>query len=123
LIHEDLILESLNITQTDLQRYIINIDLDLDAGRLKPTLKNRIIVYIRYNNFNQYSYVIQFSSKQGDRIQYDNFDDRWSVSSRPHHCHPRFEKDAIESKLTGNPKSDMPILCNLIKNKYIFKIK
>ncbi len=97
-------------------------DLDIDAGGLKFLLKNKLIVYIRYNNYQQYSYVIQFSLKQFDRIQFDNFDNKWAVSSQPHHCHPRFKHDAIESKFMGNPKEDLPILCKLIKNKAIFKI-
>lgn len=49
--YEDLILATLSITQIELQRYIINIELDVDAGRLKIILKNRIVIYIRYNNF------------------------------------------------------------------------
>ena len=113
----------MNIIQTELQKSIVNIDLELDAGRLKIILKNRIIIYIRYNNFQQYSYVVQFSLKQGDRVQFDNFDDRWAVSSRPHHCHPRFKRETIKSKFNGTPKDDMPILCSLIKSKDIFKIQ
>ncbi|MHA1265774.1 MAG: hypothetical protein ACTSRS_11130 [Candidatus Helarchaeota archaeon] len=121
--YEDLILEAMNHIQTELYNYIFKIELDLDAGRLKMILKNRIIIYIRYNNFQEYSYVVQFSLKQNDRIQFDNFDDRWIVSSRPHHCHPRFKREAIESKFIGKPQFDIPLLCNLIKNKEIFKIQ
>ena len=113
----------MNYIQTELQKYIISIDLDLDAGRLMIILRNRIIIYIRYNNFQEYSYVIQFSLKQDDRVQFDNFDDRWAVSSRPHHCHPRFKREAIESKFNGTPKHDMPNLCSLVKGKDIFKIQ
>jgi len=119
---EDLIIEALNIARIELLKDILNLDLDLDAGRLKIILKNRIIIYIRYNNYQQYSYVVQFSLKQFDRIQFDNFDANWAVNSQPHHCHPRFKHDAFESKFTGDPKNDIPILCNLIKNKDIFKI-
>ncbi|MFX0139639.1 MAG: DUF6516 family protein [Candidatus Hodarchaeota archaeon] len=120
---EDLILKALDVIQTELQGYIIKTELDLDAGRLKFTLKNRIIIFIRYNNFQQYSYVIQFSLKQDDRVRFDNFDARWNVNSSPHHCHPRFRRDGIESNFSGNPESDLPVLCKIIKNKEIFKIK
>ena len=72
--YEDLVLEALGIIQIDLQAQILSVDLDLDAGWLKVVLKNRIQIYIRYNNFNEYSYVVLFSFKKGDRIQFDNFD-------------------------------------------------
>ena len=121
--YEDLILDASKIVQEELQKLIIHIDLDLDAGRLKTILNNRIIIYIRYNNYNEYSYVVQFSLKQGDRVQFDNFDDTWDVNTRPHHCHPRFKREAIESEFNGNPKHDMPILCNMVKRKDIFKFE
>ena len=119
---EDLILKAFNIIQIELQKEILATELDLDAGRLKISLNNSLIVYIRYNNFQEYSYIVQFSLRRDDRVRYDNFDDRWSVSSSPHHCHPRFRRDAIKSVFTGNPKSDLPILCKMIKNKEIFDI-
>ena len=113
----------MNIIQAELQNYIISFDLDLDAGRLKIIVKNRIIIYVRYNNFQEYSYIVLFSLKKGDRVQFDNFDVRWVVSSRPHHCHPRFKIEAIESQFNGTPKHDIPILCSLVKSKDIFKIQ
>ncbi|MHA1402530.1 MAG: toxin-antitoxin system TumE family protein [Candidatus Helarchaeota archaeon] len=109
--------------QTELKGHIIKTELDFDAGRLKFTLKNSVIIYIRYNNYQQYSYVIQFSLKQDDRVRFDNFDARWNVSSSPHHCHPRFRRDGVESIFSGHPRSDLPVLCKMIKNKEIFKIK
>ncbi len=113
----------MGIIQIELQAQIQSIDLDLDAGRLKVVLKNRVTVYIRYNNFNEYPYVVLFSLKNKDRVQFDNFDDNWIVKSRPHYCHPRFQKEAIESKFIGVPKPDMTILCSLLKSKSIFKIQ
>jgi len=121
--YEDLVLEALGIIQIDLQAQILSVDLDLDAGRLKVVLKNRIQIYIRYNNFNEYSYVVLFSFKKGDRVQFDNFDKNWPVKSRPHHCHPRFTRAAIDSTFNGVPPHDMPLLCNSVKSKDIFKIQ
>ena len=34
----------------------------------------------------------------------------WNVISKPHHLHPKGEKIAIESPMTGDSKYDIPIL-------------
>jgi len=67
-------------------------------------------LYVRYNPYGQYSYEIDFSKKMYDRIRYDNYDNTWPVSTRPHHLHPQNQKEAIESQMTGDPVGDMPLL-------------
>jgi hypothetical protein len=93
-----------------------------EKGTLKVELKGRLTLYIRYNNYGQYSYNVLFSPDKYDRIRFDNFDDRWSVSSKPHHCHPRYRKDGIDSNFTGDPAQDMPRLCELILSREVYQI-
>ncbi len=69
-----------------------------------------LILYIRYNDYEEYSYQLIYSQKPLDRIRYDNYDDMWNVKSKPHHFHPKGEKTAIESSMNGDPKHDMLIL-------------
>lgn len=69
-----------------------------------------LILYIRYNDYEEYSYQLIYSQNPLDRIRYDNYDDMWNVKSKPHHYHPREEKAAIESSMNGDPKHDMLIL-------------
>lgn len=55
-----------------------------------------------------------FSRKPLDRFRYDNFDDKWSVSTSPHHFHPRSKKTATESLMNGEPELDMKNLIEFI---------
>lgn len=89
-----------------------------DTTRLKLIIKGAMILYIRYNNHKQYSYVIQFSKNKYDRIRYDNFDEKWDVNSKPHHLHPRDKKNAIESPMIGDPNYDINLLIDFIKKNY-----
>lgn len=88
----------------------VEIRISEDGRELRAILRNGISLFIVYNNHDEYSYTIQFSADPIDRVRYDNFDDRWLVTSKPHHCHPRGEKDAISSPMTGNPEYDIPKL-------------
>ncbi|MFX0113821.1 MAG: DUF6516 family protein [Candidatus Hodarchaeota archaeon] len=93
---------------------IKDIQIDDDRPLLKVAFLKGFILYIRFNDFNEYSYQLIFSQKPNDRIRYDNFDDRWQVNSRPHHLHPRNETIAVESPMQGNPEHDVPILVRMI---------
>jgi len=73
-------------------------------------------LYIQYNDFNEYSYHIQFTQKPNDFIRYDNYDDRWNVKTKPHHLHQRWKKEAITSPMQGKPEMDIPILIKIIKD-------
>jgi hypothetical protein len=118
--YEELILEAYDIILRELRGFISETDLDEDTGRLRIRLKSGITVFIRYNNYNQYSYVVMFSSQTLDRIRYDNFDDRWNVASKPNHTHPRYKEKATNSPFSGTPAIDIPILCNLLRTGDIY---
>lgn len=76
-------------------------------------------LYIRYNDYNEYSYQIQFTQEAEDRIRFDNFDNRWNIISRPHHLHRRREKVAVESPTNGDPTHDIPILITYYLSKLL----
>ena len=84
--------------------------IDDERPVLKITFFKGLILYIRYNDYDEYSYQLIYSQKKLDRIRYDNYDDIWDVISKPHHFHPKGEKTAIESPMNGDPNYDMPIL-------------
>lgn len=87
---------------------------------MRVEFKNSNILYIRYNDYGKYAYHLQFSLKSRDRIRYDNYDDKWPVSTRPHHYHPRYKKEATESQMIGDPHQDCPKLILDLEN-YIQK--
>jgi hypothetical protein len=84
--------------------------IDDDRPFLKIVFFNGLILYIRYNDHYEYSYQLVYSQKPLDRIRYDNYEDMWNVISKPHHLHPKGEKIAIKSSMTGDPKYDIPTL-------------
>lgn len=73
-----------------------------------------IALFVRYNDFGEYSYQITYSQQENDFDRYDNFDDRWEVSTRPHHLHAK-NTGVIESPMTGEPSHDLPILSVILK--------
>ena len=91
------------------------VHLDADRPLLMIQLKDGSILYIRYNDFVEYSYQIMFSHKPLDRVRFDNYDDRWEVSTRPHHLHPRNQEKAKESQMTGIPSHDIPLLIDYVR--------
>ena len=80
---------ALTIIQSELKNLIQSIDLDSNLGSIKCVLNDSSILFIRYNNYNEYSYNLIFSNIKYDRVRFDNFDDTWNVSTRPNHFHPR----------------------------------
>jgi len=94
--------------------YLKNLSFEPKLARIFIQFRDEIQLYIRYNNHNQYSYSVIFSKNELDRCRFDNFDDRWKVSSRPHHFHPRFNKLGFLSPMVGLPEKDIPRLCDLI---------
>jgi len=68
---------------------ISQISIDLTYKQLHIVLIDGIHLYIVYNDHGEYSYSIIFSKLDLDRCRFDNYDDHWKVSSRPHHFHPR----------------------------------
>ncbi len=92
--------------------------IDSERPFLKITFLKGLTLYIRYNDYDDYSYHLILSQESLDRIRYDNYDDMWKVKSKPHHFHPRGEKTAIESPMNGDPKHDVPILIKQLLVKY-----
>jgi hypothetical protein len=89
----------------------INIDLE----RLEIETRDGLKIFVQYNAFKEYSYSIFFSSLKNDFCRYDNYDDLWSVKTRPHHFHLRWKKGVSDSPMKGDPESDIPVLCKWIK--------
>jgi len=108
LLARDLLLDLLKL---DISSHSLN----KRGKELKITLLNGISLYIVFNDFNQYSYTIQYSQSKLNRIRFDNFDDHWNVPSNPHHCHIQNSKDVVSSPMEGNPGSDIPKLVDYIK--------
>jgi len=99
---------------------ITDINIDIEDPRIFAKLRDGSRLYIQFNDHDQYSYSVIFSDGLLDRCRFDNYDDRWSISTHPHHVHIRMSSQAFASKMTGNPKKDMPILCDLIKKGKLF---
>lgn len=71
----------------ELSEAITDIHFDELLLRLTIRFKIGLTVYIQFNDFNEYSYHIQFTQKTNDFLRYDNYDDHWDVPSKPHHFH------------------------------------
>jgi len=110
------LMESKPILEKELSIYIKNLDFEPKLARIKITLRDGALLYVRYNNYNEYSYAIIYSKLELDRVRFDNYDDQWNVVTRPHHYHPRQCKNGFISPMNGNHKHDIPEFCNLIKS-------
>lgn len=85
-----------------------------DLSQLRIKLTSGLILYIRYNEFGEYAYQIIFSPKKDDFSRFDNFDDRWDVSTKPHHFHEKGVDNVKISPMNGDPDHDMPLLVRYI---------
>ena len=88
-------------------KFVIFYKISYNQGIIESKLPDGSILFIRYNPYNEYSFNLIFSNIKYDRIRFDNFDDRWDVSSRPHHFHPRGTKYAFTSPMNGEPTHDI----------------
>ncbi len=100
--------------------YITNDDLIEEISQLKIVFKTGQNIYIRYNEFNEYGYQILFSTKKNDTARFDNFDDKWKVSTRPHHFHERGSDKVVKSSMNGEPTHDIPLLVEYLKEEIKF---
>jgi len=118
-----------SILEKELSIQVKNLNFEPKLARIHIILRDNIQTFVRYNNYDEYSYNIIFSKKELDRCRFDNYDDKWEVKSKPHHFHPRSEKEGFSSPMIGDPEIDIPNLCKLIKSgtllnkEYRFKIK
>jgi len=106
---------ALRFIQSSFMINITSYKKDEDRPVISINFDNGINLYIRYNDYEEYSYQIMFSQDKYYRIRYDNYDDCWSLSTKPHHIHERGKKEAVESEMTGKPESDMPLLIEVLK--------
>ena len=104
---------------TLLPEYIQIITVDSNYGVIRLNLIDGTLLYLRFNNYNEYSYNVIFSSIVYDRIRFDNFDDNWAIKTRPHHFHPRFNKNGYESPMKGEPDHDITLLSEYIKKQIL----
>ena len=98
-----------------LSMMITNLAFEPRLARIKVTFRDGTVLFIRYNNHNEYSYSVIFSHLKYDRCRFDNYDDTWEVATRPHHFHPRMNKQGSPSPMNGDPDMDIPLLCDLLK--------
>ena len=105
-----------DILEDHLKLRILALTLNRDLERLRLTLKDGTLIFIQYNNYNEYSYSIIFSNSEYDRARFDNYDKGWDVNSKPHHYHPRKEKIGKNSPMRGDPKQDMLALSEMIES-------
>ena len=105
-----------DILEQHLSKEISYLSIDFMYKQLHLVFLDGIHLYIVYNDHGEYSYSSLFSKLELDRCRFDNYDDRWNISSRPHHFHPRKKKYAIESIMKGFPDQDMITLIELLKS-------
>ena len=89
-------------------------ELSEEHFRLKIVLDTKERLYVRYNDYEEYSYQAHFSPQIEDFIRFDNFDDRWPVLSRPHHFH-RKNGNVEKSSMNGEPEHDIPLFCEVVR--------
>lgn len=99
-----------NILSKDYADMIREISLHKDRPFLKAISKNEIIIYIRYNDYEEYTYCVIFSPIPDDQMRINNYDDKWDVKPRLHHFHIRGMQSVKESPMKGDPHNDIPIL-------------
>ena len=121
-LHEEKLKKAKQIVEDYLADSIEKTIFQPKLSRIKIHLRNENIIYIQYNDYDEYGYSIIFSRIELDRCRFDNYDDRWDVSTRPHHFHPRYKKEAVISNMNGNPEDDMPYFCSLIKSGKILTL-
>ena len=105
------------LLEKNFAKQISNLNFKPKLATISLSLRDGTQIYIRYNNHNQYSYSIIFSAIDLDRCRFDNYDDKWDVSTRPNHFHPRFNKIGFSSPMNGKPDNDLQLLYELIITK------
>ena len=108
------------IIEKRFQKEISFLIVDSTKPKLQINFKLGYSLFIRYNDFNEYSYQFSYSKKLLDRFRFDNYDDKWNVSSKPHHLPERNSKIGIESPMNGQPEHDMLLLIDYIRKNVIF---
>ncbi len=103
-----------NIIIKEYNSLIREIILDKHRPVLKIVFHIEIFLYIRYNDYGEYTYCVIFSPNPDDQMRFDNYDDRWDVITKPHHFHKRGGTEVQKSPMNGHPEHDMFILVKYI---------
>ncbi len=111
-----LLQRALLLVEKHFQPELKSISFEPRLARIQAELHTGILIFIRYNDRNEYSYSIIFSNLELDRCRFDNHDDRWKVPTRPHHFHPRMKREGLTSPMNGNPDQDVPLLSDLFSS-------
>lgn len=93
---------------------IREIILEKNQPVLKIVFSSGIVLFIRYNDYREYTCLIIFSPNPDDQMRFDNYDNIWPVKTRPHHFHTRGMQTVIDSSMIGEPNYDIPILFQYI---------
>ena len=104
------------IIEKELSIYLKNLYFEPKLARIHIILRDETQLFIQYNNHNEYAYSIIFSKIELDRVRFDNYDDRWNVSTKPHHFHSRYNKVGLFSSMNGNPERDISLFCKYVKS-------
>ncbi|MHA1520193.1 MAG: toxin-antitoxin system TumE family protein [Promethearchaeota archaeon] len=111
--------EKLELAQDLLQKHTNSQISSIQREPNRPVLKirfiNGILLYIRYNDYSEYSYQIIFSQSAYDRIRFDNYDDQWNIDTKPHHKHERGGREVSRSPMCGDPTKDILKLFEYLK--------
>jgi len=113
---EEKLMIAFHLLETGFSIQITGIVLNTDLSRIKADLKNGTTIYVQYNDYDEYAYMVQFSIAELDRCIFDNYDQTWLVDTAPNHFHPVLDEQGYTSLMTGEPKHDIPLLCELINS-------
>jgi hypothetical protein len=92
-------------------------------GEGSSRVKNSVVafevkLFIRYNDFGEYTYLALFSQVPDDLFRFDNYDDVWPVKTKPHHFHERGMRNVRDSPMHGSPGNDIPLFFNAIEDAF-----
>jgi len=65
-----------SILEKELSIQVKNLNFEPKLARIHIILRDNIQTFVRYNNYDEYSYNIIFSKKELDRCRFDNYDDK-----------------------------------------------
>jgi hypothetical protein len=117
---DEKIINASRIFEIQLSSQIVTKEIDLEENKLKIQLRDGSVIYIQYNNHDQYSYHIVFSNAELDRCRFDNYDAHWNVKTKPHHFHPRNSNKVDQSPMNGTPMHDLKELISLLRTGRLF---
>jgi len=104
------------ILEAELATAVVSSEFNVRLKRFRATLRDGTTINVQYNDHEEYSYSIFYSSQELDRIRFDNYDNLWNVPTKPHHVHPRYKEVGEISTMNGDPVNDMRILANILKS-------